>query len=133
MFIINYQFENIHPFYNGNRRKSRIINILFLIHNKLQNLPIQYLNSYIIRNRSEYYRLPQKVRETNSQEKWLLFVLYGKEQTSKETIDLILKISDLMISYKHKLRDKYKFVSQVLLINLFKYPYAKIEFIVPMI
>ena len=44
MAIIHFQFESIHPFYNGNGSTGRIINILFLILEKLQTLPILYLN-----------------------------------------------------------------------------------------
>ena len=51
------------------------------------------------------------------------------DQTSKEAIDLIVKIRELMMNYKHTLRDNYKFYSQDLLNNLFKHPYTKIEFI----
>lgn len=129
MAIIHYQFESIHPFYDGNGRTGRIINILYLILEKLQNLPILYLSNYIIKNKSDYYRLLQEVRENNNWEEWLLFMIKGVEQTSKETIDLIIQIRDLMMSYKHTLRDKYKFYSQDLLNNLFKHPYTKIEFI----
>jgi Fic family protein len=50
-------------------------------------------------------------------------------QTSRETIDLIIKIRELMMNYKRTLRDNYKFYSQDLLNNLFKHPYTKIEFI----
>jgi len=130
MAIIHYQFESIHPFYDGNGRTGRIINILYLIQEKLQDLPILYLSSYIINNKPDYYRLLQKIRETDTWEEWLLFMINGIEQTSRETIELILKISGLMMSYKHKIRDKYKFYSQDLLNNLFKHPYTKIEFVV---
>jgi Fic family protein len=129
MAIIHYQFESIHPFYDGNGRTGRIINILYLILEKLQNLPILYISNYIIKNKSDYYRLLQEVREKNNWEEWLLFMIKGVEQTSKETIDLIIQILDLMMTYKHTLRDKYKFYSQDLLNNLFKHPYTKIEFI----
>ncbi|MGM0532737.1 MAG: Fic family protein, partial [Bacteroidota bacterium] len=130
MAIIHYQFESIHPFYDGNGRTGRIINILYLIQEKLQDLPILYLSNYIIKNKPDYYRLLQKIRETDTWEEWLLFMINGIEQTSRETIELILKISGLMMSYKHKIRDKYKFYSQDLLNNLFKHPYTKIEFVV---
>ena len=129
MVMIHYQFESIHPFYDGNGRTGRIINILYLILEKLQNLPILYLSNYIIKNKSDYYRLLQEVREKNNWEEWLLFMIKGVEQTSRETIALIIQIRDLMMTYKHTLRDKYKFYSQDLLNNLFKHPYTKIEFI----
>jgi Uncharacterized conserved protein len=129
MAIIHYQFESIHPFYDGNGRTGRIINILYLIFEKLQNLPILYLSNYIIKYKSDYYRLLQEVREKNNWEDWLLFMIKGIDQTSRETIELIIQIRELMMNYKHILRGKYKFYSQDLLNNLFKHPYTKIEFI----
>jgi len=129
MAIIHYQFESIHPFYDGNGRTGRIINILYLILEKLQNLPILYLSNYIIKNKSAYYTLLQEVREKNNWEEWLIFMIKGVEQTSRETIELIIQIRDLMMTYKNKLRNNYKFYSQDLLNNLFKHPYTKIEFI----
>jgi len=130
MAIIHYQFESIHPFYDGNGRTGRIINILYLIRENLQNLPILYLSSYIIKHKADYYRLLQEVRDENNWEEWLLFMIKGVEETSKETIRLIIEIRDLMAHFKKVLRDNYKFYSQDLLNNLFKHPYTKIEFLV---
>ncbi len=130
MAIIHYQFESIHPFYDGNGRTGRIINILYLITENLQNLPILYLSKYIIQNKSDYYRLLQEIRLKENWEEWLLFMIRGIEKTSRETIDLIIQIRELMMEYKHLLRNNYKFYSQELLNNLFKHPYTKIEFIV---
>jgi Fic family protein len=130
MAIIHYQFESIHPFYDGNGRTGRILNILFLIIENLQNLPILYLSNYIIQNKSDYYRLLQQLRDDENWEEWILFMIHGIEKTSRETIDLIVQIRELMMEYKHKLRDNYKFYSQDLLNNLFKHPYTKIEFVV---
>ena len=130
MAIIHFQFESIHPIYDGNGRTGRIINILYLILEKLQSLPILYLSNYIIKHKPDYYRLLQNVRDENLWEDWLLFMIKGVEQTAKETIELIIKIKELMLDYKHRLRDNYKFYSQDLLNNLFKHPYTKIEFVV---
>ena len=126
MAIIHFQFESIHPFYDGNGRTGRIINILYLILEKIQSLPILYLSNYIIKHKPDYYRLLQKVRVENLWEEWLLFMINGVEQTAKETIELIIKIKELMLNYKHRLLDNYKFYSQDLLNNLFKHPYTKI-------
>ncbi|MGC9341548.1 MAG: Fic family protein [Bacteroidales bacterium] len=130
MAVIHFQFESIHPFYDGNGRTGRIINILFLILQNLQNLPVLYLSSYMIRTKPEYYRLLQYVRQTNNWEEWNLYMIKGIEQTAIETIELIKDIKELMLNFKKRLRDGYKFYSQDLLNNLFKHPYTKIEFIV---
>jgi Fic family protein len=130
MAIIHFQFESIHPFYDGNGRTGRIVNILYLILQNLQNLPVLYLSSYIIKTKSEYYRLLQHVRETNGWEEWILYMVRGIELTAIETIELIQDIKGLMLHFKNRLRNEYKFYSQDLLNNLFKHPYTKIEFIV---
>ncbi len=130
MAIIHFQFESIHPFYDGNGRTGRIINILYLIIQNLQNLPVLYLSSYLIKTKPEYYRLLQQVRDQDKWEEWIIYMVDGIEQTANETIALIEDIKELMFYFKNRLRDNYKFYSQDLLNNLFKHPYTKIEFIV---
>lgn len=130
MAIIHHQFESIHPFYDGNGRAGRIINILYLVQKGLLHLPVLYLSRYIIRHKTDYYRLLQAVRETESWEEWILYILTGVEQTAKESIELITNIKNLMQHYKQTIRKELpKLYSQDLLNNLFKYPYTKIEFL----
>ena len=130
MAIIHHQFESIHPFYDGNGRTGRIINILYLVQKKLLHLPVLYLSRYIIGTKADYYRLLQKVRETGEWEEWILYMLNGVEQTAQECIVLISNIKMLMQQYKKDIRTQFpKMYSQDLLNNLFKYPYTKIEFI----
>ncbi len=126
----SYRALIIHPFYDGNGRTGRIINILYLVQKGLLHLPVLYLSRYIINSKSEYYRLLQEVRITNSWENWIIFMLDGIEKTASETIVLVNNIKTLMQEYKLLIRSKYvKMYSQDLLNNLFKYPYTKIEFI----
>ena len=129
MAVIHYQFESIHPFYDGNGRTGRIINVLYLVMNNLLDLPILYLSRYIIETKTQYYKLLQEVRDTNNWENWIMYMLEGIEKISKDTITLIQKIKKLMSEYKYALRENYKFYSHDLLDNLFKHPYTKIEFI----
>ena len=63
MAIIHHQFESIHPFYDGNGRTGRILNVLYLVTKGLLNIPILYLSKYIISDKSSYYNLLTKVRE----------------------------------------------------------------------
>jgi len=129
MGIIHYQFESIHPFYDGNGRTGRIINVLYLVLNDLLDLPILYLSRYIVKNKGKYYQLLQEVRETDNWENWILYMLDAVEVISKETIILIGNMKALIFEYKNILRNNYKFYSQDLLNNLFKHPYTKIEFV----
>ena len=130
MAIIHHQFESIHPFYDGNGRTGRIINILYLIQKKLLDLPVLYLSRFIIQHKNEYYRLLQQVRETGEWEEWILYMLTGVEKTADDTVMLIGNIKNLMQEYKNSIRSQLpKIYSQDLLNNLFKYPYTKIEYL----
>lgn len=129
MAVIHFQFESIHPFFDGNGRTGRIINILYLVQKSLLHLPILYLSRFIIDHQGDCYQHLQNVSEKGEWEPWILFILDGIEKTSIDTISLILKIKDLMMDYKHRIRDGYKFYSQELINNLFCHPYTKIEFI----
>jgi len=130
MAIIHHQFESIHPFYDGNGRTGRIINILYLVIQDLLDLPILYLSRYIIKNKADYYKLLQQVRDTGNWEEWIIYILNGVEQTAKETIILISEMRKLMQDYKVRIRKEFpKMYSQDLLNNIFRHPYTKIEFV----
>ncbi len=131
MAIIHYQFETIHPFYDGNGRTGRIINILYLILNDLLDIPILYLSNYIIKHKADYYRLLQEVRTKDNWEEWIIYMLDGVEQTSLDTIELIQDISIMMNKTKNIVKDKLaKIYSKDLIEILFNHPYTKIEFLV---
>ncbi|SEU03076.1 Fic family protein [Hymenobacter actinosclerus] len=128
MAVLHFQFESVHPFYDGNGRTGRILNILYLVLKGLLELPVFYLSRYLIRHKADYYRLLQHVRDTGEWEPWLLYMLTGIEQTARETIRLINDMRQLMQHTRQRLRE-YKFYSQDLLNNLFRHPYTKIEFV----
>jgi Fic family protein len=130
MAVIHHQFESIHPFYDGNGRTGRIINILYLVQQGLLKIPTLYLSRYINQTKADYYRLLQSTRETGDWEAWLLYILDGVEQTAKDTIILIDEIKQLMQTCKQTMRtERSKIYSQDLLNNLFRHPYTKIEFV----
>lgn len=129
MAIIHHQFESIHPFYDGNGRTGRIINILYLILEGLLDIPTLYLSRYITQHKADYYRLLQGVRDDGEWEDWILYMLIGTEKIANESVSLIKRIKLLMQSIKHHMRNEHKFYSQDLLNNLFRHPYTKIEFL----
>ncbi len=130
MAVIHYQFESIHPFYDGNGRTGRIINILYLVLKGLLDIPILYLSRYITQNKADYYKVLQGVRKHNDWESLILYLLKGVEVTARQTIDLVEHIKNLMKEYKYRLRTELpKIYSQDLLNILFKNPYTKIEFL----
>ena len=127
--IIHYQFESIHPFYDGNGRTGRILNILYLVLTELLDTPILYLSKYIINSKQEYYRLFQETRKTNNYEEWIIYILKGIEKTALSTINTINKISLEMKQMKDELRQKTKIYSKELLEALFFEFYTKVSYI----
>ncbi len=128
--IIHHQFESIHPFFDGNGRTGRILNILYLISEGILDIPILYLSRYITKNKAEYYRLLQKVRDEASWEEWILYILTALESTADQTARTIEQIKRLMAEYKNIIKDKEtKIYSHELINTLFSHPYTKIEFI----
>ncbi|PHQ92497.1 MAG: addiction module protein [Sulfurimonas sp.] len=131
MAIIHYQFESIHPFYDGNGRTGRIINILYLMLSGLLDVPVLYLSSYIIRTKSDYYRLLEEVRTKDAWEEWILYILEGVNETAQAGVKLIEVIMSLMNETKQRMRKELpKIYSKDLLEVLFKHPYTKISFLV---
>jgi Fic family protein len=128
MAVQHYQFESIHPFYDGNGRTGRIINILHIILNDLLESPILYLSDYIINNKSDYYRLLQEVRTKNRWEEWILYLLKGVEEISNETITQIKAIQKLFVNTQAKIRKEApKVYNKELIEILFEHPYCKAE------
>lgn len=132
MAIIHYQFELIHPFYDGNGRTGRIINILFLVLKELLDSPILYLSSYIIKNKSDYYRLLQSVRTEDKWEEWILYILKAVELTSVNTLKIIegiiLLMNETIETCKTNLPKTV--YSKELIELIFNQPYTKISHLV---
>lgn len=129
MALIHHQFESIHPFYDGNGRTGRILNVLYLVKEGLLDIPVLYLSSYIVRHKADYYRLLQAVRDNDAWEAWVLYLLEAVEETAGQTMVTIYAIKAALADYKHRIREGYKFYSQDLINHLFTHPYTKIEFV----
>jgi len=130
MAIAHHQFESIHPFYDGNGRTGRILNLLILQREGLLDLPVLYLSRYITSTKGRYYQLLQSTRETGNWVDWCVYLLKGVAVTAKSEIRLVKTLRGLMQATQQRLRDELpKIYSQELLNNLFRYPYTKIEFV----
>lgn len=128
MALIHHQFESIHPFYDGNGRTGRIVNVLYLVKEGLLDIPVLYLSRHIVQTKADYYRLLQAVRERDAWEEWVLYMLEAVEQTAQQTMQKVIAIRAALLDYKHRIRAKHRFYSQDLINSLFMHPYTKIEF-----
>ena len=128
MAISHYQFEAIHPFFDGNGRTGRILNVLYLINTELLTLPILYLSRYIVQNKADYYRLLNEVTSAGNWQEWILYVLKGVEQTSQWTHQKIIAIRELMENTTAYIKQELpKIYSHELVQVLFEQPYCRIS------
>ena len=130
MALIHHQFESIHPFPDGNGRIGRILNVLYLTRTGLLEIPILYLSRHITRNKADYYRLLQAVRDNAAWGDWVLYMLQAVAETSRTTLALVEGIRSQMADVKQRMRSQLpKVYSQELLNNLFRHPYTRIEYV----
>jgi Fic family protein len=129
MALAHHQFESIHPFYDGNGRTGRILNVLFLVKEGLLDIPVLYLSHHIVRTKSEYYRLLQEVRDKDAWEDWVIYMLEAVDASAQHGISMVKAIREALLELKHRIRSDHKFYSQDLLNTLFTHPYTKIQFI----
>ncbi len=131
MAALHYQFEAIHPFTDGNGRTGRILNLLYLIHAGLLEIPVLYLSRFIIQNKAEYYRLLRGVTEKGAWEEWILYMLRGVEETALWTTNRIRAIRDLFdATVLRTRRELPRIYSKELVELIFRQPYCKISFLV---
>jgi Fic family protein len=129
MALLHHQFESIHPFYDGNGRTGRILNVLYLVQQGLLDIPVLYLSRHIVRTKADYYRLLQSVRDADAWEDWVVYMLTAVENCARDGVTTVNQIKATLLDLKHRIRAEHRFYSQDLINNLFSHPYTKIEFI----
>lgn len=130
--LTHYQFEAIHPFFDGNGRTGRLINILFLVLNHLLELPVLYLSKYIIDRKPEYYRRLRETTENGAWEAWVLYMLEAVELAAGLTRQRILDIRGLLDDALEWARKDLpaRVYSKDLIELIFRQPYTKGQFLV---
>lgn len=93
--IAHYQFETIHPFVDGNGRLGRLMISLYLASEGLMRKPALYLSDYFERNKTAYVDHLMAVRHGNHLREWLVFFLYGVEETARASAAVFRAIIDL--------------------------------------
>lgn len=130
MAVMQYQFEAIHPFPDGNGRVGRILNILQLLSGKLLDVPIVYLSRYIMENKGDYYRGLAGVTERGEWETWVLFMLRAVESTSRITCERIVAIETLMRDAAGRAEAVLPKVQVAGILEVvFRHPYCKVRFL----
>ena len=93
--IAHYQFETIHPFLDGNGRLGRLMISLYLASEGLLAHPALYLSDYFERNKTSYIDSLMAVREGDHLREWLVFFIYGIEETAKASAKVFRAIIEM--------------------------------------
>ena len=125
MAIMHYQFEAIHPFPDGNGRTGRILNVLYLMQQKLLDQPVLYLSRYFLRHRREYYAGLRAVTESGAWERWIRYILAGIAEVAEEGRNDLARIRELRREYADRARvDAPTASSEQLMDLIFMRPYT---------
>jgi len=103
--MLHYQFEAIHPFYDGNGRTGRILLPLYLTARGLLDGPLLFVSKFILENRDEYYRLLRGVTFEGKWQPWILYVLKAIELQSAYTLNVLSKINFFKAKLEKKLEN----------------------------
>lgn len=134
--LAHYQFESIHPFYDGNGRTGRILNILFLRQKGYLSYPVLYASSYIIKNKNQYYDLLQECKQNEFYLPFIEFMLNSFKITAQKTLEMVTHIKRLLGKYSDEeflasIKGQKKVLLQVMEI-IFKKVYVRIDDLVEM-
>lgn len=93
--IAHYQFETIHPFWDGNGRIGRLLITLFFVSTGILEKPVLYLSVFFEKKRSLYYDKLTITREKNDLNQWIKYFLIGITETAGEGIRTLQEIMSL--------------------------------------
>lgn len=128
--VLHYQFEAIHPFSDGNGRTGRVLNILYLVHKQLLDIPVLYLSRYIIENKNAYYTGLRRVTEEGAWEDWIVYMLEAIEATAISTKERILSIRQAFEASLEIARSGMnKGYTKELIELIYQQPYTRIAFL----
>ncbi|MFD0864475.1 Fic family protein [Tessaracoccus lubricantis] len=131
MALQHYQFEAIHPFYDGNGRTGRILNLLCLQQYGLLSLPVLYMSGYLVRHKDEYYSLLKAVTAEGRWEDWVIFIATAVAESARSALQLIDKVLEHRDLLEHTIRATHpKMHAAELARILTSQPYARIDDVV---
>jgi len=125
--LIHYQFETIHPFFDGNGRIGRQLIPLLLYCAEALPHPMLYMSPYFERNKDEYIERLYEVSRCGAWEGWITFFLNGVMIQARDTIERFHKLQNLQIQYRDKLSQARQSASLLQLVDFIcEYPVVSI-------
>lgn len=129
--LVHYQFEAIHPFYDGNGRIGRLLIALLLARWNLLSEPLLYLSAYLERYRPTYYHLLQRVSDGSEWIEWVHFILEGVIEQARDTVRRINRFQELHNSYRELAHSQSASTAPARIVDLlFEFPLVNTSIVV---
>jgi Fic family protein len=103
----HYQFETIHPFFDGNGRIGRLLIVLQLLEEDKLSEPILEISSFLEDHRDQYQDLLRAVSSTGDWDGWIGFFAEAVRSQSEQglaKVDALLSVREQMVSLLHENR-----------------------------
>ncbi|MDR0860233.1 MAG: Fic family protein [Candidatus Peribacteria bacterium] len=124
--VMHYQFESIHPFYDGNGRTGRMLMILYLLLTEKLEYPVLFISEFINQSRSQYYQTLNGTSKSGDYTKIILYMLEAVSQQAQQTEKKILNIKTLMETVEKTMQQKLNVDYHKIATVLFSNPYITI-------
>ncbi len=127
--LLHTQFENIHPFLDGNGRIGRLLIPFYLCQQGVLRRPLLYLSEFFKTHRQSYYDKLNAVHENDDIENWLKFFIEGVATTADKAVGTTRKIVGLRENALQKVvgLDRSAEKGKRLLDYLFRQPIATVK------
>jgi len=124
--VLHYQFEAIHPFYDGNGRTGRMLLILYLLLTRKLDYPVLFISEFINQTRSQYYHLLNETSKTEDYTAIISYFLEAIVQQAQQTETKIVTIKTLMETTETTMQQHLKIDYHKITTILFSHPYISI-------
>jgi Fic family protein len=125
--LAHYQFETIHPFFDGNGRLGRLLISLLLQRDGVLPEPYLYLSSFFNEYKQEYTNRMLAVSQRGEWIPWLKFFLEGVRSQAVEARERANELVDLREEYTERYQAARSENILPLVMYLFERPYLTIS------
>lgn len=125
--LMHYQFEAIHPFFDGNGRLGRLLIILLLRERGILTHPLLYLSAFFEEHRAEYYERLNAVTRDDDWLGWVAFFLRGVAFQARQAVSACCSLLALREEMRDTVQEAMRTGNGLHLVDmLFKNPYLTV-------
>lgn len=103
--LVHYQFEAIHPFFDGNGRVGRLLITILLQTERLLDQPLLYLSAFFEKHRDEYYERLLNVSKRGAWDEWVEFFLRAVHDQAEDAVRRAGALLELREQYRSRVTE----------------------------